>query len=221
MAYLLVHSPLTGPACWDGVRVALTQRGYQAQVAVFPPLTDPVTVAQAIADQAGSGTVVVLHSGAGSLAPAIADLSDGRVIAAAFVDAVLPHPGRSWFDTASAGLGQRLRDLVIDGCVPSWDQWFGEGAMAQLLPDPAQREAFERELTSTPVSWLEGPAPDIDFGLEPASAFLRLSKIYEDEAAEARHRGWPTLRLDLGHLALMTHPAEVVRSLIEVTKRFR
>ena len=221
MAYLLVHSPLTGPACWGPVRVALTQRGHQAQVAVLPELTDPVTVAQAIADQASAGSVLVLHSGAGSLAPAIADLSEGRVIAAAFVDAVLPHPGRSWFETASAGLGQRLRELATDGHVPPWDQWFGDGAMAQLLPDPAQRQAFADELSSTPVSWLEAAVPDIDFGLEQASAYLRLSRIYEDEAAEARHRGWPSLRLDLGHLALMTHPAEVVSSLIEVTKRFR
>lgn len=221
MVYLLVHSPLTGPACWDPVRGELARRGHDAAVAVLPELSTPVTVARAIADQATVGTILVLHSGAGSLAPAIADLSEGRVIAAAFVDAVLPHPGRSWFDTASAALGQRLRDLARDGQAPPWDQWFGAGAMAQLLPDPDQRKAFERELRPTPLSWLEAPAPEVEFALAEASACLRLSKIYEAEAAEARHMGWPTLRLDLGHLAGMTHPAEVVSSLIEVTKRFR
>jgi len=195
--------------------------GHEVAVAVLPELTDPVTVSQAIADQAVAGSVIVLHSGAGSLAPAIADLSEGRVIAAAFVDAVLPHPGRSWFETASAGLGERLRGLASDGQVPPWGQWFGPGAMAQLLPDPDQRRTFEDELSPTPLAWLEAPAPDITFRLEEASAYLRLSKIYEAEAAEARHRGWPTLRLDLGHLALMTHSTEVVRFLIEVTKRFR
>ncbi len=221
MAYLLVHSPLTGPACWGPVRDELARRGHEAAVAVLPELSDPATVAQAIADQAVAGTVMVLHSGAGSLAPAIADLSEGRVLAAAFLDAVLPHPGRSWFETASSGLGQRLRDLSADGQVPPWDQWFGAGALAQLLADPVQRTAFERELRPTPLTWLETPAPEIDFGLAEASAYLRLSKIYEAEAAEARHMGWPTLRLDLGHLAGITHPAEVVNSLIEVTKRFR
>lgn len=221
MVYLLVHSPLTGPACWDPVRGELTRRGHEAAVAVLPELSDPVTVAQAIADQAVAGTVLVLHSGAGSLAPAIADLSEGRIMAAAFVDAVLPHPGRNWFDTASDALGQRLRDLAVDGLVPPWDQWFGAGAMAQLLSDPDHRKAFERELRPTPLSWLEAPAPGVGFGLVEASAYLRLSKIYEAEAAQARHMGWPTLRLDLGHLAGMTHPEEVVSSLIEVTKRFR
>jgi len=221
LAYLLVHSPLTGPACWGPVRDELARRGHEAAVAVMPELSDPVTVAQAIADQAVAGTVLVLHSGAGSLAPAVADLSEGRTIAAAFVDAVLPSPGRSWFDTASAALGHKLRDLASDGHVPPWDQWFGVAAMEQLLPDPILRQGFVSELSPTPLAWLDAPAPDIGFGLEQASAYLRLSKIYAAVAAAARQRGWPTLRLDLGHLALMTHPAEVVRSLIEVTKRFR
>ena len=42
--------------------------------------------------------VLVGHSGADALLPSVAAACDAAVAAAVFVDAILPHPGASWFD---------------------------------------------------------------------------------------------------------------------------
>jgi hypothetical protein len=51
--------------------------------------------------------VLAGHSGAGALLPAIVDeiaaggdAADVAVHCAIFVDAILPHPGQTWFETA-------------------------------------------------------------------------------------------------------------------------
>ena len=46
----------------------------------------------------GRPWIAVLHSGGGSLAPAIAAAS-ADLAGFIFVDAVLPHPGKSWIET--------------------------------------------------------------------------------------------------------------------------
>src|SRR5205823_10531905 len=91
---VLVHSPLTGAACWDAVAVDLAGRGYEVSL---PDLTGTLTGGPPyVPRQAGviaratSGRPAVLigHSGAGSLLA----LAGTRVQARGyvFVDARLP-----------------------------------------------------------------------------------------------------------------------------------
>jgi hypothetical protein len=98
-------------------------------------------VTSALTEACLPGPVVIAgHSGAGALLPAIAGEVD--VHAAIFVDAILPHPGLSWFDTAPAQLRQHLRDMAHGALLPRWNQWFPAGALSAVLPDDGLRERF-------------------------------------------------------------------------------
>jgi pimeloyl-ACP methyl ester carboxylesterase len=218
---LLLHSPLVGPCAWAACGAALAARGREVRVAALPTgLVPPfyAAMAAATAKDLEAPATLVVHSGAGALVPAIAAAAPGRVRSVIFADAILPHPGRSWFDTAGADLGQALRAVSGDGLVPSWDQWFPPDTLGKLLPDVNHRATFLAELKPVPLAYLEEMAPEIELPPRTPWGYLRLSKAYEREAAEARRVGAPTLRTDLHHLAMMTDPEAVATSLLQLMR---
>jgi hypothetical protein len=155
---------------------------------------------------------------AGGLVTSVVAAAGGGIAQVIFVDAILPHPGRSWFETAGDGFVAMVRAKAAGGQVPPWDQWFPPGAIAGLIDDPETRAAFEAELRPVPEAFLDATAPDLDLPDAVGWAYLRLSKVYEDEARLARHEGRPTLRLDLHHLATITHPGEVLSSILNLIR---
>ncbi len=227
MRFVLIHSPLTGPHAWTRVALEMAGRGIEATRPMLPPLqalTAPLyrNLAAVVAPQylgQGGPFVLVVHSGAGAIAPSLVAASGDQVRGVLFVDAVTPHPGRSWYETASDALGASLKGRTdTAGMVPAWDKWFPPDALGSLIPDEVQRARFIEELSPTPAAWLEEKAPDLDLPDNVGWGFLRLSKAYEREAGEARRLGWPTLRADLHHLAMMTHPAEVTTAMVNLTR---
>ncbi len=108
----------------------------------------------------GEPWVVVAHSGAGGLVPSLAEVLGGRLAATLFVDAVLPHPGKAWFDTAPHPLAKHLNEIARDGWLPRWDRWFDRDRLAALIPDPAQRASFIADQPELPLAFLEAPAPE-------------------------------------------------------------
>lgn len=76
---VLVHSPLVGPATWQPVAEVLRQGGHQV---VVPSLLDAITpphhgnFATAATEGVTGSAIVVGHSGAGVLLPAIAETLD-------------------------------------------------------------------------------------------------------------------------------------------------
>ena len=101
----LIHSPLVGPLTWRGCAAALRSKGHTSLVPTLAGATDAAPpwiprlagrVAESIrAERASGEAVLVVHSGAGSLVPAIARVLEPAVRAAVFVDAGLPRPGTS------------------------------------------------------------------------------------------------------------------------------
>jgi hypothetical protein len=220
LRWVLLHSPLTGPAVWRAVAAEAVRKGLEVTVPALPDLaqvTPPYypALAVAVANQIerGGPAALIVHSGAGGLAAQVTNAAGAAVAQVVFVDAILPHPGRTWFSTAGDGFAQSVRDKVKDAMVPPWDQWFPPGALAGLVGDHALRKAFARELKPTPVAFLDERASGLDIPDHVGWSYLRLSKAYEAEAREARRLGRLTLRRDLSHLAMMTHPAQVVSSL--------
>ena len=226
MRFILLHSPLTGAAAWGPVAAELAARGIEATRPVIPPmaaLAEPyyASAAQAVAAQVlsqGGPFVLAVHSAAGGLAPAVVAATRGQVRGVLYVDAIPPHPGRCWFETAGEALVAGLKAKADDGMVPAWDQWFPPGALESLLPEGPLRERFVGELAATPLAWFEEPAPPTDLPSDVGWGFLRLSKAYEREAGEARRLGWPTLRRDLHHRSMATHPAEVTNAMLALTR---
>jgi hypothetical protein len=209
-----------GPLSWTPVAKALRKRGWPVIVPAVPAwadLTQPYypALTQAIAAQcdADARVVLIAHSGAGGLAASVAEVRGSTVEGVIFVDSILPHPGRSWFDTAPAALATPLRSRVADELLPRWDRWFPSEAMARLLPDAAMRETFSAELAAVPEAFCDEPAPACP-GWPPARlAYLQLSESYAEEAASAVSAGWIVQRAIIGHLAILAEPDRVAESL--------
>jgi hypothetical protein len=222
--FALLHSPLLGPMTWQAVAGDLARRGHAAVAPAWPPLSGIAggfygALADGAAALAPSADklLLVAHSGAGALVPSLADRLGGRVAGVIFADAILPHPGRSWFDTAPAEMRERLRAGARMGELPAWDEWWPPGALERLLPDPGVRQALVAELEPLPLAYFEEKAPAAP--LPAPAAYLQLSGAYDDESQVAARSGWPLVRLPLHHLAMLTHPEAVATALESLAAR--
>ncbi|HEY8574612.1 hypothetical protein [Phenylobacterium sp.] len=212
MRLVLLHSPLLGPLCWQPVCKTLALRGLDVEAPAWPKLSTLAVdcyagLANAMAatiDAHGTApAILVAHSGAGPLLPSVAALARTPVAGVIYCDAILPHPGLSWFDTAPPELRMQLRVGAEDGRLPSWDRWWPPGSLERLIPDEPLRTALLAELEPIPIDYFEELAPELEF--EPPTAFLQLSGAYDDESRLAGRQGWPVVRLPLHHLAMLTH----------------
>lgn len=216
--FVLVHSPLVGPLTWQPAADLLRARGHTAIVAAVTGVTDHAGFVRTVADAVtGTGPYTLVgHSGAGALLPAIAAALGPRIESAVFVDALLPHPGRSWFDTAPAELCDELRAMARDGHLPPWHEWLPPDTLAEIMPDDDLRARFVAEIPRLPLAYFAEPAPETPDWSGVRRGYVRLSAAYDDFAADAGRLGWPVSRLDLDHLAVCTRPAPVVAAMLSV-----
>lgn len=224
--FLLLHTPLLGPYSLRALAGELTRLGHEAQTPAWPKLSSVAdayypTLAASLAatvDGAGGGPVTLAaHSGAGALVPALLAQLRTPVAGVVFVDAILPHPGRSWFDTAPQEMRDQLRAGAQMGQLPPWDDWWPPGALERLVPDAEARAALVAELEPLPIGYFEEPAPAAD--LSAPAAYLQLSGGYDEEARLAGRRGWPVVRLPLNHLSPLSQPQAVAGALVSLAQR--
>ncbi|MDP2213681.1 hypothetical protein [Phenylobacterium sp.] len=216
MRFVLLHSPLLGPLTWQAVGDDLRARGARAETPAWPVLSQvsgsfyrtlATKLARAVDEAGDDPLILVAHSGAGALVPATAAALSAPVAATILVDAILPHPGQCWLDTAPPALRQDLTLGSQGGELPTWDAWWPPGALARLIPDPGLRNALVAELTPLPLAYFEEAAPQGE--LTGPGAYLQLSGAYGDQAQAARLLGWRARRLQLNHLSPLTAPKEV------------
>lgn len=224
---LLVHSPLVGCAAWDLVAAGLAGGGYELGV---PDLTGTVAAgppyclrqAQVIARSAsGEPAILIGHSGAGPLLAAAGAII-GRVRGYIFVDAGLPMPGQAWMQTVPPELAAQVRGMAdARGWLPPWPQWWGDEALAELIPDPEARQHFAAGCPRLPLAMFEEIHPPAPRWPDAPVAYLLLSEAYADQAARARALGWPVTEQMSHHLALLTEPGRVAGSLRELIGQLR
>ncbi|AGB25596.1 putative hydrolase or acyltransferase of alpha/beta superfamily [Mycobacterium sp. JS623] len=214
---LFVHSPVAGPSTWIYAAEVLQQNGFGC---VVPDLTGVATTgppyypkyakaAAAAVDGGVDPVVLVGHSAGGALLPAIAEAVGERTTGAVFVDAMLPQPGRSWFDTAPPGLEAQLRGLAVHGVLPPYHEWFSPGALADWVPDAARRGRLIAEIPRMPLAYFDEPAPRSRFAEPVSRAFVRLGAPFDAAADKAQRLGWWVARRDWDHLRMLSDPEAV------------
>ena len=227
---VFVHSPLVGPLTFQPVADRLAAAGERVAVADLtgamagPPPYQPrlVDAVAEAAEPAGGPTVLIGHSGAGPLLPGVAARLAVPVRALVFVDAGLPYPGRSWFETAPPDLVDRLRGLASGDRLPPWHTWFPAEVLDTLLPEQELRERFTGQLGPLPLDYFREPMPPQDWS-GPAG-YLLLSEAYRDDATRAAGAGMPVLERISHHLATLTSPevvAGAVRDLVAAVEAQR
>jgi hypothetical protein len=224
---ILLHSPLLGPYSLKATAGDLATLGLAAEAPAWPRLSSVAAgfypaLAQAMAatiDGGGAGPVILVpHSGAGALVPAVAAHLRAPLAGVVFLDSILPHPGRCWFDTAPPETREALRAGAQMGQLPPWDDWWPPGALEKLVPDAAVRQALVDELEPLPLAYFEEAAPADE--LSAPGAYLQLSNSYSDEMRVAGRLGWPTISLPLNHLGPLSHPKAVAATIRSLAARF-
>lgn len=225
--WVLVHSPLVGPATLDPLAEALRRQGRTALVptllgqAETPSPGWRESIERVAAELHGLGSIVLVgHSGAGYFLPAIAAAADGPVEAFAFIDAPLP-PSQGSTPLVPSDFLPQLEALSNEGLLPPWSQWFGSGIFEAMVPDDEQRAALEGELPCLPLASLADDLP-VPEGWDLAHcAYLLLSpEQYGAFAHEAQQRGWATDGIDdADHLSTVTEPDAIATALIGLIER--
>jgi hypothetical protein len=216
--FLLIPSPLLGPATWRPVEVWLRGQGHHAQTVDFgaQPRT-PARVLDAVAAAAGNQTAVLVpHSNAGLYAPHLASLVDVR--ATVFVDAALPGPETERGETqlAAPAFMDFLRGLANQhGVLPPWTEWWDD--VDDLFPDTSVRQAVEREQQRLPLTYFTSRIPVPSGWTKRRAAYLAFDETYAEERERAAGLGWATRTIAGSHLHALHDPAAVGASILELS----
>ena len=221
MLFVLVHSPLVGPATWQPVARELAARGYAAVVPSLlhvgdgePPAWPRVAAAVAGVLAEDRPLVLVAHSNAGAFLPVIRAAVRRPVAASVFVDARLPAREGAMI-LAEGEFLDFLKGMVRpDGRLPRWTDWWPGEDVASLFPDDSTRRAVVDEQPRLPLSYFEQPIPVPAGWADHPCGYLLFGPPYERMADEARARGWPVVHIPGEHLHQLVDPPAVAEALI-------
>ena len=160
--------------------------------------------------------VLVGHSGAGLLLPAVQQVTARAVAGYMFVDAGIPRDGASrleFMDAESPEWAQQLRQLLVSG--GRFPSWIDED-LRELIPDARLHQGLLAELRPRPLAFFAEPIPVFDGWPDAPCGYLQLSQAYDVPAAQARKAGWAYRKLDAGHFHMLVDPAAVANILIEL-----
>ncbi len=226
--FVLIHSPLVGPLTWSLVAEDLRRRGIEV---VVPVLHDDdssgvpywrqhaASAAQAVESLPRDRALVLVgHSGAGPLLPAIGESCGRPIRTYLFVDAALPLDGQSRLDDMEADdaefAAQLHRHLASGGRFPDWS---AEDLRA-VIPNDRLRRDMVAELHPRPLSFFEEHILGFAAGPDAPCAYLRFSDPYAQAAMRARQAGWAYRALDAGHFHMLVDPATVATTLLDLAR---
>jgi hypothetical protein len=223
--FVLVHSPLVGPFTWSLVADELGSRGVSVAVPTLPEdqlapywRLHAEAVAAQVADARGP-LVLVGHSGACPLLPAIGAAVDGTISAYVLVDGDLPlapGSGGSRIDLlreASAALADELEALLAaGGSFPTWS----DEDLVEEIPSQRLRARVVSEVRPQPREFWTEPLPAVPSWPDALCGYLELTPHYAVASARARDQGWRYRHLRGGHFEMLMRPADVADAIVEL-----
>lgn len=218
---LVLPSPLLGPAAYGPLATAFSSRGAPAVVAELPEgVLTPGAVLEGFVDQlvSSGATLVVAHSNAGYLVPALRAVHP--VPAVVFLDAALPLTTDDTTLLAPPQFGEFVAGLPQeDGLLPPWPSWWDRSEIEPLFPSQDWQERVTEGAPRLPPSWFTTPV-EVPVGWEALpAAYLGFGATYAEELTFARAAGWPVRVLDGHHLHLLSSPEQTARGVLALRER--
>ena len=218
--FVLIHSPLVGPVTWSRVAAVLRHRRVDVRT---PSLSQDETSAEPLWRQQAQAAaqelrairneravVLVAHSGAGQLLPAIREDAARPVAAYVFVDAGIPHDAQARLRSGASS--DAIRAMYARGeRFPNWT----EETLRDVVPEPNLRSELVRDIRKQPWRFWTEPIRVFAGWPDAPCAYLRFTPnpTYDDDAAEARARGWAFAELAGQHFHMLVEPDSVTDAL--------
>lgn len=163
-----------------------------------------------------SDVVLVAHSGAGPLLPAIAERLARRPVGYLFVDAGIPKNGLSRLELMGEEDAVFAKGFAAylngGGSYPNWS----DEDLRPIVPDEALRGAVIAEMQPRGVDFFSEAIPVFSGWPDAPCGYVRLSAAYDRPFAHAQALGWPWRRLDAGHFHMLVEPRVVARAIVDV-----
>ena len=224
ITFVLLHSPLVGPFTWEPVQKVLDEQSLQVMIPAVGD--DPNSALPYWQQQAGSVAkflahipaqqkiVLVAHSGAGPLLPAIRQQLNHPVFSYVFVDAGIPRDGLSRLDLMKledAEWAEQFHQSLLQGEVfPTWT----ENDLKEIVPDAESRQKLIDELRPRLLPFFTEPIP-VQAGWPDAPCiYIKFSEAYEWDATQAKQAVWPVYTIDTGHFHMLVDPVAVADLLV-------
>jgi len=223
--WLLVPSPLLGPASWRAVATVLTDEGHDVVVPqtsmttsrcddhIGPWLEEVIKEADRFANP--DPAIVVAHSAACVRGPMLVDclIRWGRP-----VEAMILVDGR-FPDGVSLGrtepkFAELLNGLVRpDDYLPPWPRWWGSW-VSGLVVDANARDVVFNEARPVPRTWFDQACPVPSLPDDVGRGYVAFGSSYEEARRRAKAEGWYTLQLTGDHLHQVVAPQAVAGTLV-------
>ncbi|MGL4340056.1 MAG: alpha/beta fold hydrolase [Rhodoglobus sp.] len=225
----LVGGSGLGPWAWERVTPILTEHGRHVITPQFRTSGDrqagktSVTLDNWIEDLSAAladydGVTVVAHSFAGYVAAAVLERHPRQIKKLIYIDAVLPQPGKSWFEVMGPEVTAFMMGLAQDGAIP----WFSKQQLDQLYP--------EHGITHTDFTWMQShllPQPVSTYtqsaiaksldSTTASVAYVQCINTYPSAADLTDFAGWDHRILNTGHWPMITNPAETAQVILELS----
>jgi hypothetical protein len=162
------------------------------------------SVAQALVTlPPGTNVILVAHSGAGPLLPAIRQNIPNPIHAYVFVDAGIPRDGATRLDLMKSEdpewAMQFEKSLRRGEPFPNWDAQ----DLSEIIPDENLRKRLVAEIHARALDFFTEPIPVFHGWPDAACVYVQFSAPYESPAAQAREAGWGTCELRAGHFHML------------------
>ena len=222
--YVLIHSPLVGPFTWELVKQVMKEQKLQVTV---PALVDDTNLAlpywQQHAESVAQGLVqipqdqkiiLVAHSGAGPLLPAIRQKLTHSIFAYVFVDAGIPRDGLSRMDLMKledAEWAEQFHQSLLQGeQFPTWS----EDDLKEIIPAGERRQKLVAEIRPRSLPFFAEPIP-VQAGWPDAPCiYIKFSASYEWYAMQAKSADWPVYEIEAGHFHMLVDPIAIADLLV-------
>jgi hypothetical protein len=227
---VLIHSPLVGPFTWVLVADQLREKGFQG---IVPSLVSTPGSQEPYWKRHVSAVVIALepvparqpilliaHSGAGPLLPAIRQPLSQPIAGYLFVDAGWPADGKSRLDQfEDEEAAAHFRQSARDGFLPVWS----EEDLKAVIPNDTIRHGFTSELRPLPIRVYEETLPVFPGWPDAPCAYLRFghNPAYDRSVARAQQSGCRVMQLDGEHFHMLVDPVAVTEAILTLIQSMK